>query len=301
MADTLPVELVCTILSWSALSSPQNASILCRISKDVFNFIIPVSYHTVVLREPHDTRSLDVALSSSARGDFYRKSIRCVSMARYGPAPDLKGCINLEHVALFAYDAPAKYTLSLALPTLTHLTIYDQSRHFLLANPLTASLTHLLVSAQFLLLIEDLHHTPLPNLTHFLTPLLTNGGLQCERAYQRVIHQLLQGVWLNLKIIGLMTFRVDARKAISVEVPRQEILKMLRIDPRESKIAVFPRRFVADGCDWRNECGNTGIMNVWQIAESLVQELQYHEPVSFAKNTSNLFFQIEDSLQNAHN
>lgn len=281
MADTLPVELVYHILSWAALSSPQNGSALCRLSKDVFNIVIPLFYHTIVLREPHDTRSLDVALSSPARSEIYRKSMKCISLARYGPAPDLKGCVNLEHVALFAYDTPAKYTLSLTLPTLTHLTIFDQSRHFLLAQPLAATLTHLLVSPQFLLLIQDLSQTPLPSLTHFLTPLLTNGGLQCERAYRRVIHQLLEGVWLNLKIIGLMTFRVDARKAISVEVPRRDILKMLRIDnATESKIAVFPRRFVLDGRDWRHECGNTQEMNVWQVAEKLVEELECHEPVS---------------------
>ncbi|GJJ10048.1 hypothetical protein Clacol_004274 [Clathrus columnatus] len=275
MADTLPVELVYIILSWTALSSSQDASTLCRISRDIFNVIIPISYHTIVLLEPHDTRSLDLALSSPARGDVYRKNVRCISLARYGPAPDLKSCKHLQHVALFAYDAPAKTTLSLAIPTLTHLTIYDQSRHFLLALPLTTSLTHLIVSPQFLLLIQDLSQTNLPNLTHFLTPLLTNGGLACERAYRRLIHQLLQGVWQNLRIIGLMTFRVEARKAVSADVSRSDILKMLRVDEKETKLAVFPRRFVINGQDWRNECGDNYAMNIWKTAERLIEDLRF--------------------------
>ncbi|KAF8522604.1 hypothetical protein BU17DRAFT_86873 [Hysterangium stoloniferum] len=260
----LPLDIVRLILEWAARTR-HTGSILCRVSSVVFRWTVPVSYQTVVLREPHDARCFDAAIDS-IRGEYYFNAVRNISLPRYGQPPSLEKCTRIKSIAIYAYDAIANYTLSLNLPKLTHLTIYDQSRYFLLNGPLSRGLTHLAVSQQFMLLIRDLTFIPLPNLTHFVTPVLTNGGPNCETIYRGVFTQL--HLFPKLRVIGLMVFRVDSREAVpDTKISRRAVLRIIGLED-DVRIVMFPRRIMDEHDSWQNFC--VGEQDVWELAERLL-------------------------------
>jgi len=268
----LPWEVVRLILEWAA-TMPPTALSLSLVSRTIFQWVVPVSYRTVVLREPQDTLSFETALMSPDpyRQLHYSNSVRNVSLPRNGISPKhLTKCPHLAHIALYAYDLMARFALSLHHPNLTHLAIYDQSIYFHLQAPLSINLTHLLVSQQYMLRLPNLSDLLFPNLTHFITPILTNGGRSCETVYRAAFAQLMQ--LPKLQVVGLMAFRVESpsRQAIpDLVLDPTAIRKVMNVDD-DPRIVAIPRDFVVDGPSWREVCD--GEEDIWLKTERLLKK-----------------------------
>jgi len=271
--QTFPVEIVRSILEWAATCVPMGAT-LCRVSKLVFNWTVPISYHTVVLRDPEDTHSFDTALSSPGRSADYQHAVRCISLPRHGIPPGLSKCPSLRHIAFYAYDHFARFVMSLDRPMLSHLVIYDQSVYFHLQAPFSTHITHLVVSQQFMLRSLNISDFDFPNLTHFVTPILMNGPNNCVNAYRASFSQLF--ALPRLKVIGLMAYRVEFpfRKTVpEAEPDKSAILDMIG-GQDEQRIAVFPRECIMDGDTWGKSCHSD--MGVWDRAERLLLEQSFN-------------------------
>ncbi|KIJ51174.1 hypothetical protein M422DRAFT_26607 [Sphaerobolus stellatus SS14] len=272
LLEKLPWEIVRLILEWAATSPPTSLT-LSLVSKTVFQWSIPVSYRTVVLREPQDSLSLEAALTSPDLGRqlHYCSSVRNISLPRHGVAPiSILKCPNLRHVGVYAYDLMARFALTLNHPNLTHLVIYDQSLYFHLQTPLTSCVTHLLVSQQFMLRNPNLSDLIFPNITHFVTPVLTNGGRSCENAYKASFSQLLE--LPKLQVVGLMVFRVESpsRQAVpDSNMDSYAVRKMVGVED-DPRVASFPRQFVVDGEAWRATCDAQE--DIWEKAERFLNK-----------------------------
>ncbi|KAF8573947.1 hypothetical protein K439DRAFT_891436 [Ramaria rubella] len=256
------------IFETTAFSSRHTATVLCRVSKMVMEWMDPNIYRSVVISDPFQ-RDYFLATAESRSERHAKSGVKTenLSIADYADFSLRNYFVGLQHVHVGLLSALWDEKNLAAVSSITHLLLSHPDPGFLPLRPqLYSSITHIYftsITAITNSVVDVLSPTNFPKLTHLVASITTDSRML---APLQADFLTLLSPFTTLHVIGFQTFYWGG--TLDKKTTLASFLEYI-CHKGHPKLVLVPQRR-PDANEWEEWwCGSE---NIWEAAERLLHE-----------------------------